>query len=119
MKIKEVLERVARVQPSAYDDETAAEWLAELDGQLRLWVNENFEEQIALPQKYTEDSELFVEMPYDRVYDFYIMVQADAMNKEDDYNNSALLFNQTLDEFRKAYHRTHRRKAAKPVIHIW
>ena len=36
------------------------------------------------------------------------MAQIDFHNREaENYNNSALAFNQAMDEYKKAYHRTH------------
>jgi hypothetical protein len=114
--INEVLERVNRARPDALDDGTKAAWLIELDGKLYREVvlrhgRREDEEEPELPKKYPEDAdkELLVGPPYDNLYDLYIMAQADLYNREDaNYNNSALVFNTALDEFKKAYHREHR-----------
>lgn len=148
--MNEVIERVGRVRPDAYDDKTKAGWLIELDGKLLRefllkhrvtpgnaepwgppgtcpecggieiaylpdidgsrclscgWTN------IPLAVKsYPEDGEkpLLVKPPYDNLYDLYLLAQIDFHNQEtESYNNSALAFNQAMDEFKKEYHRTH------------
>lgn len=119
MLVQEVLERVSRVRPSVYDDETVMGWIGELDHQLIIWVNDNFEEPKEIKDSYDSHTELVVTAPYDRVYDLYVMAQADAMGKEDDYNNSAVLYNQAADEWRRWYHRTHKRRKNRPVINLW
>ena len=63
-----------------------------------------------LVRAYPEDGDkpLLVGPPYDNLYDLYLMAQIDFYNREaENYNNSALAFNQAMDEFKKAYHRAH------------
>lgn len=147
--INEVIERVARVRPDAYDDETKAGWLIELDGKLyrevilrhrltsgsgmhgpagvcpecgstEVFYDEaldcsscqvcHWSELPKLVRKYPEDGDepLLVGPPYDNLYDLYLMAQTDFLNREaENYNNSALAFNQAMDEYKKAYHRAH------------
>lgn len=148
--INEVIERVGRVRPDAYDDKTKAGWLIELDGKLlrevilrhRLtpgngepcgppgvcpecgtpgieWLPEidgsrcpacGWSNIPQVVEHFPEDGDkpLLVESPYDNLYDLYLMAQIDFYNREaENYNNSALAFNQAMDEYKKAYHRTH------------
>lgn len=113
--INEVLERVNRARPDAIDDETKAAWLLELDGQLyrevilrhRLTSGSELPEY---PRNYPEDGDkpLLVPAPYDGLYDLYLMSKSDFYLRElDNYNNSALAYNTALDEWKKAYHRSH------------
>ena len=118
-KVKQILERVARVRPIAFEDEVQVEWIAELDGQLREWAVENFITAVEVLEAYDADTELMVGYPHDRVYDLYILAQADAMGKEADFNNSAMIFNAALDEFKKWYHRRNGRVERKAFINIW
>ncbi|OUQ82427.1 hypothetical protein [Flavonifractor sp. An100] len=63
-----------------------------------------------LVRSYPEDGDvpLLVPAPYDNLYSLYLMAQIDFHNREgENYNNSALAFNQAMDEFKKDYHRTH------------
>ena len=119
MTIRMILERVARVRPLAFEDEVQMEWVAELDEQLIRWAQECFEDAPEVPEKYDEDTMLFVTPPHTRVYDLYVLAQADAMGKEDDYNNSAELFNHALVEFKKFYNRISTRRANKPIKNVW
>jgi hypothetical protein len=119
MTINKVLERIAGVRPLPFDDEVLIEWVVELDAQLIKWAQETFMDAPEMPESYDEDTELFVTHPYTKVYDLYVLAQADAMSKEDDYNNSAALFNQAIDDFKKWYHRINVRKPSKPIINIW
>lgn len=109
--INEVIERVSRLRPDAYDDDTKGGWLVELDGTLFNEVILTHEgERPTIPRRYPEDGglPLLVGAPYDRLYDLYIMAQVDFYNKDlEDYNNSVTLFNTALDSYKKWYHRTH------------
>lgn len=63
-----------------------------------------------IPQRFPEDGDmpLLVGAPYDGLYDLYLMSKVDFYNREaDNYNNSALAYNTALDEWKKAYHRSH------------
>lgn len=113
--INEVLERVNRARPDAIDDGTKAGWLLELDGQLYREVilrhaAEPGEEEAQFPRRFPEDGDeaLLVGEPYDGLYDLYVLSRIDFLNREtEQYNNSALAYNAALDEWKKAYHRSH------------
>ena len=100
--INEIIERVGQLRPDAYDDSSKAGWLIELDGKIY--------REVILVRSYPEDGDvpLLVPAPYDNLYSLYLMAQIDFHNREgENYNNSALAFNQAMDEFKKDYHRTH------------
>lgn len=63
------------------------------------------------PKTFPEEGdapELLVPEPYDGLYDLYIWSKTDFVNREmDNYNNSAAAYNAALDEWKKAYNRTH------------
>ena len=147
--INEVIERVGRVRPDAYDDKTKAGWLIELDGKPaagghpaapadaaetgnraraagrvpgvrrarhRMAARMKRRDCSACPAcrwsqharswcgPYPEDGDkpLLVGPPYDNLYDLYLMAQIDFYNREaENYNNSALAFNQAMDEYKK------------------
>ncbi|MEG1926693.1 MAG: hypothetical protein RR415_13210 [Ruthenibacterium sp.] len=112
--INEVIERTGRARPDALDDETKAGWLIELDGKLYRELVLRHEATMPRPEpptKYPEDGDkpLLAGTPYGNLYDLYLIAQADFYTREDSqtYNNSALAFNNALDEYRKEYHRTH------------
>lgn len=115
--INEVLEKVAKVRPDAYEDTTKAEWIIELEGKVR---REVYQRHIPckgcpwLPEEvssYPEDGDkpLLIPAPYERVYELYVLAQIDFYNREyDNYNNSTVAYNTVLDEWRQAFHRTHK-----------
>lgn len=115
MTINEVLEKVSRVRMDAVDDSTKAGWLLELDGKLFREVIETHEmnageEMPDYPKQFPEDEDkdLLVKAPYDNLYELYVLAQVDFVNREyDNYNNGAMVYAAALDEWKKAYHRTH------------
>lgn len=126
--INEVLERVNRIRPDAFDDETKASFLLSLEGKLYL-------ESILRHQRLPEEPEvqpppvnkpenwnreLLVREPYDALYDLYLMAEIDFHNREmENYNNSALAFNEALDGWQKYYHRTHPPLGVSGFKNIW
>lgn len=55
-----------------------------------------------------DEPELLVPAPYDGLYDLYLWSKIDFVNREmENYNNSAAAYNAALDEWKKAYNRTH------------
>ncbi|MEG1578241.1 MAG: hypothetical protein RR336_05715 [Oscillospiraceae bacterium] len=113
--INEIIERVGRVRPDALDDGTKSGWLIELDGKLYRdvilkHVPLSGEVMPVPPRSFPEDAAkpLIVPVPFDILYDLYLMSQIDFCNREmDNYNNSALAFNTALDDYKRDYHRTH------------
>lgn len=64
----------------------------------------------SVPTAYPEDGDkpLLVGSPHDRLYELYLLAQADFYNREmDNYNNSVSAYNAAVDEWRQSYHRTH------------
>ena len=123
--INEVIERVNKTYPDAIDDEIKAKWLIDLEGRLYCEVYQTHngaDAEYVLPKSYPEDGdkELLAKAPYDNLYDLYIVAQTDLVNREDDsYNNSAVVFNNALDEFKKEYHRTHMPKSSGNFKNYW
>lgn len=63
-----------------------------------------------VPERYPDDldMELLVGAPWDGLYDRYLAAQIDLYNRENDnYNDSASLFEQAKDEWQRAYHQSH------------
>lgn len=126
--INEVIERVNQVRMDAYDDKTKAGWLLSLEGKLYLesiLAHERLShepEVLSPPENEPEywNIPLLVNAPYDHLYDLYLMAQIDFHNREmENYNNSALAFNEALDSWQKDYHRTHPPLNAGGFQNIW
>lgn len=126
--INEVIERVNQVRMDAFDDKTKAGWLLSLEGKLyreSILTHERLshEPEVLPPPENNPDywdTPLLVNPPYDRLYDLYLMAQIDFHNREmENYNNSALAFNEALDSWQKNYHRTHPPLSAGGFQNIW
>lgn len=126
--INEVIERVNKVKPDVYDDSTKAEWLLDLEGKIYFQIILTHEQlpqktQVYSAQKNAPDDwslPLIVDAPYDNLYDLYLIAQIDFHNREmDNYNNSALAFNEAFDQWQKHYHQTHMPVSAGGFKNIW
>lgn len=106
--INEVIEKVDKVKPNTYDENTKAEWIYELDGR----VSSDIMLQNP-PQKYEYpedgDRELLVPFPYDEMYKHHVMARIHYQNKEyGDYNNALMMFTSIYDDYAKWYIRNNR-----------
>lgn len=112
MTINKAMERAARLRSDAYDDETKAGWLLELEGRIReevIAAHTDAPEGEAV-RSFPEDADrpLLVGPPYEGLYELYLLCQIDLHNGETDrYANSARVFNSALDAWAQAYHRRH------------
>lgn len=87
---------------------TEIEWDPELD--VNTCKTCGWSELPSVPTAYPEDGDkpLLVGSPHDRLYELYLLAQADFYNREmDNYNNSVSAYNAAVDEWRQSYHRTH------------
>lgn len=117
MTINKAMEQAARVRSDAFDDETKAGWLLELEGRIREEVIRTHEREDGEGQEPAEpvlsfpedaDKVLLVGPPYERLYELYLLCQIDLHNGETDrYANSVQVFNAALDAWAQAYHRRH------------
>ena len=88
MTPNKVIERVDKVRPNPYDEETKLGWISELDGMVNRLVIQNNEAQ---PYRYPEDMdiELLIPYPYENLYQLYVEAKIDFYNREYGiYNNS-------------------------------
>lgn len=106
MTINRVIERLGQVKPHGYEDTVVAAWVAEADGRVALEIMHR--EAIDYGQPDTWDQELLVPPPYDGVYEQYAAAMVDYYNREyGEYNNSMMMFAQTMKEYAAWYIRNH------------
>lgn len=106
--INEVIEQVSRLSPGAVEDRDIARWLLDLDG--RLFRELHMPEDTQRPLVWPEDGDvpLTAAAPYDGIYALYAELKTEFYRKDyDQYNNTALAFNDAMNEYRKAYRREH------------
>lgn len=106
------MEHVDSVKPNAYGEEDKLAWISELDGLVtRIVVQETQYDPYQYPDDM--DTELLVPPPFDVVYQLYLEAMIDFHNREyGPYNNVMLMFNEKLDEYKKAYIREHMPESA-------
>ena len=110
-----VIEYVDKVKPNVYGQEEKFQWLCDLDGMIKRTV---MQEEYGVRYSYPEDmdTQLLVPHPWESIYAMYLEAQIDLQNKDyEDYNNAVLVFNERLDEYKRAYIREHRPKSAGSI----
>lgn len=106
MTTSEAIERVARMKPNAVRDSDIADWILDLNTRLVLELNAEAE----TPQSWPEDGDvaLFAEGAYAELYVFYAVAMIEYYQREyANYNNSIILFNDRMADFRRYWRRNH------------
>lgn len=114
MTIKECIDIVDNIKPNQYSVKDKVLWLSFIDEIIIndvLKTHEGYDGRYDDFIGYSEDKlsvALIVPSPYDRLYTAYLKMKIDGENGETArYNNSAVLFNSYMLEYRKYYNKTH------------
>ena len=113
--VNEVMERVDRVKPNAFEEPCMAGWLMELDGRVYEELTKADAPDALPPGKWPEDGDkkLLVSPPYDNMYDLYLTAMIEfAQGEYSAYNNTAALFDRAWKDYRAKYRREHLPKAS-------
>ena len=116
MTILEAIQRVDALKPNAYTQHDKVKWLSALDGKVQIEVFDTHHDSPAAFWEYTDDTaldtQLRIPFPYDDVYEPWLMLNIDWMNREiGSFNNNTAVFNARYLEFRQFWNRTHRPKS--------
>ena len=114
MTIKECIDIVDSSKPNQYTIKDKVIWLSFVEGVIInevLKTHEGYDGRYDLFDGYTEDNltiTLIVPSPYDRLYTAYLKMKIDQENGETArYNNSMMMYNTYMLEWRKHYNKTH------------
>ena len=114
MTIKDCIDIVDNIKPNQYTIKDKVMWLSFIEAIIInevLKTHEGYDGRYDNFEGYTEDKlsvTLIVPSPYDRLYTAYLKMKIDQENGETArYNNSAVLYNSYMQEYRKHYNKTH------------
>ena len=114
MTIKDCIDKVDNLKPNQYTIKEKVEWLSFIEEIIIndvLKTHEGYDGRYDNFEGYSEDKlsiPLIVPSPYDRLYTAYLGMMIDEKNGEvSRYNNSMVLYNTYMMEYRKYYNRTH------------
>ena len=121
MTINEAIDGIDELKPNKYTQEQKIKWLNRIDGLLKEQVIDTHEGGEGIKKiDYIDaplDTELIVPAPYDEIYTNYLAMKIDFANGDfKKYNNSAYMYNQSLEEYRAWYNRTHIPKGAPNIV---
>lgn len=113
MTISEAIAKIDAIQPNNYDNEMKTDWLSYLDGSIYdSVIKTHVDPPVTEFKPYSSDRmdvSLIVPFPYDEMYVTYLgMKISEANNETGRYNNSAIMFNSQMADFRGFYTRTHK-----------
>lgn len=106
------IEYVDSVKPNAYSEEDKFRWMNDLEGMVQRLV---WQVDEAPPLQYPDDgdTQLRIGYPFEDAYVLYVQSMIDYHNREwSNYNNSAAMFYNRFDEYKKAYIRENLPKSA-------
>lgn len=108
MKMSEAIARADALRPNTADEAQKAEWLWELEGQLREMM-----ELPLRPSRWPEvDEQLLLEPLHQELYQLYLVCKLDYYNQEMElYSNDRILYNAALTEAQARWRRRHRPKS--------
>jgi hypothetical protein len=114
MTIKDCIDIVDNLKPNQYSVKEKVMWLSFIEKIIInevLKTHEGYDGRYDLFEEYSEDklsARLIVPSPYDRLYTAYLKMKIDEENGEvARYNNSAVLYNTYMQEYRKDYNKNH------------
>lgn len=114
MTIKECIDIVDNLKPNQYTIKEKVMWLSFIEEIIInevLKTHEGYDGRYDTFRGYSEDKisvTLIVPSPYDRLYTAYLKMKIDEENGETArYNNSAIMYNSYMHEYRKYYNKTH------------
>ena len=112
MTPNKIIEYVDKVKVNAYGEEEKFQWICDLEGQIKRLVLQD-ESAVTLEYPKDMDTELLVPYPFESVYALYLEAMIDLHNKEyAAYNNTILVYNAKMEEYKKAYIREHMPRSA-------
>lgn len=103
MTVNYVIQQAMQLHPDTIPDSVKCRWLSELDGKI---MRETMHGKEFSPYEFPRDGEreLLVKAPHDNIYELYIMAMSDFFSGEmASYSQSAAMFGQAYEEFRKDY----------------
>lgn len=114
MTIKDCIDIVDNIKPNQYTIKEKVMWLSFIEEIIInevLKTHEGYDGRYDDFEGYSEDKlsvRLIVPSPYDRLYTAYLKMKIDQENGETArYNNSMVLYNSYMSEYRKHYNKTH------------
>ena len=114
MTIKDCIDIVDNIKPNQYTIRDKVMWLSFIEEIIInevLKTHEGYDGRYDNFEGYSEDkiyAVLIVPSPYDRLYTAYLKMKIDQENGETArYNNSMVLYNTYMTEYRKHYNKTH------------
>lgn len=113
MTLGECVQRVDALRPNACTEQEKARWVLELEGELERDFFARYELRQAPEKAPGRARALLASGPFEELYVFRVLARLELADQAwDNYNAYNALANQMVSEFKKAWHRTHTRKAS-------
>ncbi len=113
MTLGECIRRVDALRPNACTEQEKTRWVLELERELERDFFSGYEGWTPHEKGSGREETLLAGGPFEELYVFRVLARLELADQAwDSYNAYNALANQMLSEFKKAWHRTHTRKAA-------
>lgn len=119
MTINKAIEQVDGIVLNTFDTEAKFHWIANLDGMIARVVM-GMAEPVSYEYPKDMDKPLLVWEPFEDIYELYLQAMIDFHNREyDNYNNSMLMFNERLEDYKAWYIREYGYGGAKNFRNVF
>ncbi len=121
MTVREAVDKADLLYPNVFSFSEKADWLRELDMKVTAELFSRFADsgdiKCCEKDRYTPDTKLLIEGPYENLYILFIVMKTDILNSDTvRYENSSALFNNEYLAFSNHYNRTHRVKSTEITL---
>lgn len=112
MTVQEVIAKVNELKSNDYSEEELTKWLTDMENDC---IDNIFNRAEGLDfshveYDYADDEELMIPDPYSQSYVHFLCAMIDYWQQEDTYNNSMIMYNNSLQEFKNYFRRENRPK---------
>lgn len=120
MKLVEAIERAKAEKPNAYNDDTLAKWISQIEKTAQVEImGVDPADVVEYSWKKDGDVELLITEPYSECYVHYLKAMIDYNNKEfSSYNYNSQMFNSTYQAFAAWYKRKYGTTAVRKATRI-
>lgn len=121
MTLREAIDMITRLKPSAFEESDIIRWISELDNIVKKEIFDSHEGEPVEFTGYTGSTDkaitLLIPDEFCECYLYYVSAKIDLVNGEfARYNNSLSAFDSLYDAFTADYIRTHMPKSATVVF---
>jgi hypothetical protein len=114
--IRSVVEKTDELYHNKFSYDQKSAWVETLDARIRVEILNI----AALERPYPSDIHLSVPLPYEHIYQLYLLAMIHQSEQDyTEYNNAMALFNEAWEAFTKEHISSVRPRTSPQIRHLW